>query len=266
VRHVDGRVRKKNLSLFLANHQNGAHALQENYKVLFDENRNPIDVARINRLVADFSESYAKVVREIIGNSVTLKRETFRQNVATLLPPFGMTRVGVFHGLKIEKGIIKDPNRVLDICWIEAKNELLDLKSSLSQQFSHQRSRAILELSPETRKEIVAEVSELFDKLEWITVNGSNIGPVGASKILFAVLPEIALPVDKAEWNYVFRTHSYGKLLFIMIDEISEWEQQSKPTHLETLDPNPLTTLTSVYNVMAMEAREKCKEELKRAK
>jgi hypothetical protein len=109
-------------------------------------------------------------------------------------------------------------------------------------------------LSPETRKLIVARVSDLFDKLEWTTVKGHDIGRVGASKILFAVLPEITLPVDNAEWDYVFRTHSYGRVLSIMIDEISEWEKQSK-THLESLDPNPSTTLTSVYNVMAMEAR-----------
>ena len=109
-------------------------------------------------------------------------------------------------------------------------------------------------MSPEQRNGIVVKVSELFDTLEWTTVNGSDVGRVGASKILFAVLPEIALPVDNAEWDCVFRTHSYDRVLSIMIDEISEWENQSN-THLETLDPHSPTTLTSVYNVMAMAAR-----------
>ncbi|OGD44156.1 hypothetical protein A3K79_00705 [Candidatus Bathyarchaeota archaeon RBG_13_46_16b] len=228
--------------------------MQETFKVLFDEKRKPIDVARIKCLVTDFSESYDKVVKQIINDSATLNRETFGFNVATLLPSFGMTRRGVFHGLKIEKGIIKDPKRVLDACWIQAGEELLDLKNRLSQHTSHRRSRAILELSPEPRNGIVAKLSELFDKLEWTTINGSDIGRVGASKILFAVLPEIALPVDNAEWDYVFRTYSYGKVLSIMIDEISEWEKQSN-THLETVDLHSPTTLTSVYNVMAMAAR-----------
>jgi hypothetical protein len=228
--------------------------LQETFKVLFDKNGNPIDVARIKRLVADFSQIYNEVVKKIIDNSTTLNRETFGFNVATLLPSFGMTRRGAFHGLKIEKGIIKDPNCVLDACWIQAEKELLDLKHRLGQHTSNRTSRAILELSPEQRNGIVAKVSELFDRLEWTTVNCSDIGRVGASKILFAVLPEIALPVDNAEWDYVFRTHSYGRVLSIMIDEISEWEKQTN-THLETLDPHPPTTLTSVYNVMAMEAR-----------
>jgi hypothetical protein len=231
--------------------------LQKNYKVLFDEN-GPIDAARIKHLVTHFPKSYNKTVREIIGNSVTLNKKTFRDNVANLLISFGMTRKGAFHGLKRN-----DPNHLLDDCWAQSEKGLDDLKKRLSQHILHQRSRAVRELSPETRKDIVAHVSELFDKLEWITVNGSYVGPVGASKILFAVLPEIALPVDRDEWNYVFRTHSYSKVLSIMIDEISEWEQQTKPTHLETLDPKSPTTLTSVYNVMAMKARKKCKEELK---
>jgi hypothetical protein len=235
--------------------------LQENYKVLFDENGTPIDLARIKHLVTHFPKSYKDTVREIIGNSVSLNPKTFKSNVTRLLISFGMTRKGPFHGLKRD-----DPNHVLDGCWTQSEKELGDLKDRLSQHILHERSRAVLELSPETRKEIVADVSKLFDKLEWITINGSYVGPVGASKILFAVLPEIALPVDNAEWKYVFRTHSYDKVLSIMIDEISEWEQRSKLTPLETLDPKSPTTLTSVYNVMAMKARKKCKEEVKRAK
>lgn len=43
-----------------------------------------------------------------------------------------------------------------------------------------------------------------------------------------------------------------------MTDEIRLWENKSK-MNLETLDPNPPTTLPSVYNVMAMDARPKTK-------
>jgi hypothetical protein len=39
-----------------------------------------------------------------------------------------------------------------------------------------------------------------------------------------------------------------------MIEEIKEWETNTQ-THLETLDPKPPTTVTSVYNVMAMSER-----------
>lgn len=257
------RADKKLIISFSANDTKVVHTLQETFKVLFDNNRNPIDVAKIKRLVTGFSESYDKVLKKIIENSITLDLETFKFNVATVLPSFKMTRKGVFHGLKIEKGSIVDPNKVLDACWIQTGKELLDLRNRLNQHTSNPRSRAILELSPEQRKGVVAKASELFDKLEWTTVKGGDIGPVGASKILFAVLPEIALPVDRDEWKYVFRTHSYDKVLSIMINEISEWEKQSN-THLETLDSHLPTTLISVYNVMAMEARKRARQTLER--
>jgi hypothetical protein len=109
-------------------------------------------------------------------------------------------------------------------------------------------------LSKDSRNYVVAKTSDLFDKLEWTAIEGSDIGRVGASKILFAVFPEMALPIDNAGWDHVFRTHNYGKVLSIMIDEINEWEKISK-THLETLDSNPMAMLPSVYNVIAMAAR-----------
>lgn len=223
------------------------------FKILFDKNGNPIDIPSIQHELSAFSESYERVVKIIINNSVSLDKNAFRFNVATLLPAFGMTRRGVFHGMKIDKGIPIDPKRVLDKCWAQFGDELEDLKKRISKNTS-QRSRAILELSEDSRNYVVAKASDLFDKLEWTAIEGSDIGRVGASKILFAVFPEMALPIDNAEWDHVFRTHNYGKVLSIMIDEINEWEKKSK-THLETLDSHPMITLPSVYNVMAMSAR-----------
>jgi len=162
--------------------------------------------------------------------------------------------MGAFHGLKIVDGAIRDPNRALDICWTQINGELQDLKKHISQNTSD-RSRAILELSPESRNYAIGKVSELFGKLKWTSVNDSDVGRVGASKILFAVLPEIALPVDNAEWDYVFRTDSYGRVLSTMIDEINEWEAKSQ-LPFESLD-SPPTTIPSIYNVMAMAARPK---------
>ena len=224
----------------------------ERFKVLFHKNGSPIDTPRIKLLVSEFSESYDKVVNKIIADSITLNRDTFRSNVATLMPPFKMTRRGAFRGLKIVDGAIRDPNRALDICWTQVNGELQDLKKHISENTSD-RSRAILELSPESRNYVIGKVSELFEKLKWTSVNDSDVGRVGASKILFAVLPEIALPVDNAEWDYVFRTDNYGRVLSTMIDEINEWEAKSQ-TPFESLD-SPPTTIPSIYNVMAMAAR-----------
>jgi len=225
----------------------------ESFKVLFHKNGSPIDVPRIKRLVSEFGESYDKIVKKIITDSTTVNRDTLRSNVATLMPPFGMTRRGAFHGLKIVGGTIRDPNRVLDICWTQVNGELQDLKKYIGENTSGRRSRTILELSPESRNYVVGKASELFEKLKWISVNDSDVGRVGASKILFAVLPEIALPVDNAEWDYVFRTDNYGRVLSTMINEAHEWETKSQ-TPFESLD-SPPTTIPSIYNVMAMAAR-----------
>lgn len=131
------------------------------------------------------------------------------------------------------------------------------MKKHISENTSNRRSRAILELSPESRNYVIGKASELFEKLKWTSVNGSDVGRVGASKILFAVLPEIALPIDTAEWDYVFRTDNYGRVLSTMIGEVNEWEGKSQ-TPFESLD-SPPTTIPSIYNVMAMAARPKAR-------
>ena len=211
-------------------------------------------------LVSKFGESYKRTVKKIIRNSATLSKDTFRLNVATLLPSFGMTRRGAFHGLKIIGAAIKDPKHVLDVCWAQVGSELPALKEIIAENSFGQRSRAILELSPDSRNYIIESVSDLFEKLKWTDVSGSYVGRVGASKILFAVLPEICLPVDNAEWDHVFRTDDYHRVLLTMIDEINEWEAKAN-TRFESLD-SPPTTLPSVYNVMAMAARPSADESL----
>lgn len=174
-------------------------------------------------------------MKAVITHSITLNRDTFRLNVATLMPSFGMTRKGAFHGLKIVDGVIQDPNGA-GICWTQANQGLHDLKKCVAEIALDRRSRTIVELSAQSRSYTISAASELFDKLKWTSANGSDVGRVAATKILFAVLPEIALPVDNAEWDDVFRTDSYGKILSIMVDEINEWERESgRP--LDTLDP-----------------------------
>lgn len=228
--------------------------MQEPFRILFNKDGKPIDAQRIRHLVSAFSKSYDSTVKIIIDHSIILDKDTFRFNVASLMPSFNMTRRGAFHGLKIANGTIEDPNHVLDTCWTQVDTELRDLKKHVTGNTSCQKSRVILELSPKSRDYVVMKASELFDKLKWTTVNGSRVGRVGASKILFAVLPEIALPVDNREWDYVFRTDNYGKILSIMIDEVNKWERNSK-IPFETLDSHLTKTVPSIYNVMAMHAR-----------
>ena len=172
------------------------------------------------------------------------------------MPPFKMTRNrhSVFYGMKIENGIPRDSiYNVLDSCWKKFGTEFKEVKKHISKNVLH-RNRTLLEL-PEDKKNIAVEkVSQLFDELEWTTINDHDIGRVGASKILFSVFPDFTLPVDTAQWNHVFRTHDYGKVLSTMINEIKEWEKKVG-VNLETLNASYKATLPSVYNVMAMDAK-----------
>jgi len=79
-------------------------------------------------------------------------------------------------------------------------------------------------------------------------------GLVGTSKVFFAVLPEISLPVDTTQWRKVFKTNDYGDIITLMADEIMAWEAQTGYS-LDSCDPSPDSTLPSIYNVMAMKAR-----------
>jgi hypothetical protein len=235
--------------------------LTTQFKILFDETSKPLGIVTIKKKLSHFSKSYDKVVKIVIEKSEKLSRDTFNFNIATLMPPFKMTRnkYSVFYGMKIEEGILKDSDyNVLDSCWKKFGTEFKEVKEHISENVSH-RNRALLEL-PEDKKNIAVEkVSKLFDELEWTTINDHHdIKRVGASKILFALFPEFALPVDNDEWDILFRTHDYGKILSTMINEIKEWEKKLR-VNLETLNTSYKTTLPSVYNVLAMEKKETIK-------
>ena len=84
------------------------------------------------------------------------------------------------------------------------------------------------------------------------------MGLVGASKVLFSVLPEVALPIDNAQWRHVFKTVDFGDVILLMAEEIARWEKATG-TNLDECDPNETLTLPAVYSVMAMKARPKPK-------
>ena len=85
----------------------------------------------------------------------------------------------------------------------------------------------------------------------------TSYGLVGASKMLFAVLPEIVLPVDNIQWLKVFKTVDIGDVINRMAIDIQEWENITQQRFSELDHSKMLTTLPSVYNVMAMDARPK---------
>lgn len=231
--------------------------MQKPFKILFYQNGDPIDHRCIRRFINAFPRHYRKVIRTIIEKSERLNEKVFRFNVATLMPSFKMTRRGAFHGVKIDKkGIISDPNDVIDLCWKQVGNELRKLKEYINENTRGLRNRVLGDLPQTSRNYIVEKNSELFEELREVAVKTSKVGRVGASKVLFAILPEIALPVDNLEWKRVFKTKEYREILSTMVNEIIGWEKKTG-MRLEMLDPE--ATLPAIYNIMAMAARPKAR-------
>lgn len=226
------------------------------FKVLFHDDGNPMDYRCVQRFISAFPKSYRNVVERIIRNSERLSKISFGNNIAELMPSFKMTRAGAFHGLKIaEEGRLIDPNNVTSLCWSKIGNELQELKNYMKSYTSCSRTRVITDLSPKSRNHVIGVTTDLFEKLKNTYVKSSRVGPVGATKVLFASIPEVALPVDNLEWKQVFRTDKYEVILSTMANEIIEWEKMvHRP--LQSLSPYAETTLPAIYNILAMAARD----------
>lgn len=237
--------------------------MQESFRILFHENGDPVDPRCIERFIWAFPKSYRDVVGSIIQKSERLDEEVFGWSVARLMPSFGMARRGAFHGVRLSKNdAVIDKTGVIDLCWKQIGDRLQTLKEFINEE-SCPRNRVLVSLTPDSEDYVIKKSSKLFEDLRKVVVKTrgsrtSRVGPVGASKVLFAVLPEITLPVNNAEWRYVFKTKEYRNILLTMITEIKEWEKKTGD-HLETSDPHPKATLPGIYNIMAMSVRDMLK-------
>lgn len=229
------------------------------YKILFNDNE-PISPEEISNCIEKFGDSYTKAVTKIIRktNSLDLNIDVFIKNSASLLNSFKMARSGPFKGIGVYNDKVVGPVDKLHSCWDSINEDLLFLRNFLNEQNLKPRSRALILLDIDSREKVISYIWTAFKKLLPITMGNYSYGLVGASKILFSVLPEIALPVDNAEWVTVFKTVHYGDVINLMADEIKAWEEQIEK-ELQSCDENKYTTLPTVYNVMAMKAKSKSK-------
>lgn len=216
-------------------------------KVMMDEEGRVYSPDDVRELITAFRESYTDATKEIIVKSQTLDQDgkKFIECASLILINFGMTRSGTFHG---------DNTEILQKCWEVVGIDLLKINKSVRKS-GLLRDRYIVEISESKREALADEIWRLTKKLLPYTRGETSNGLVGASKILFSVLPEIVLPVDNAEWQHVFQTVDLGDVLRTMVQDIQEWEA-IQGIQLTALDKNNrLTTLPAVYNVLAMEAR-----------
>jgi len=222
--------------------------------ILFDNRSNPLKADYIKKCIEGFGESYNATVCEIINNSRKgIDEEIFFKNVATLMPNFKMTRAGPFKGVKYSIGKVKDPNGQIAACWEGISNNAVKLRNFLDLH-KKDRARVLIEILRPTQNEVASELWEMFKKLVSLCMGKNTLGLVAASKVLFAVLPEVALPIDNAQWRRIFKTIDYGDIIRLMAEEITEWERRTGK-RLDSCDSQPLTTLPAIYNVMAMKSK-----------
>lgn len=224
-------------------------------KILFDKLGSPIKASLIKENVAAFGQSYNATVLGIIKKSEDgISQKVFYENVATLMPNFKMTRAGPFKGINCFGGIVHDPNGQIASCWERIGNEVIQLRNFLDGH-KQGRARVLVEIPRPTQEEVASGLWEVFKKLVSLCMGKSTLGLVAASKVLFAVLPEVALPIDNAEWRTVFRTIDYGAIIMAMAAEIAKWEKQSGRL-LDDCSPYEGFTLPTIFNVMAMKDRQ----------
>ena len=100
----------------------------------------------------------------------------------------------------------------------------------------------MVSLAPHSEHQVLQVATKLFTDLRGVVVKTGRVGSVGASKVLFAALPKIALPVDNAEWTPTVKTTDYRNVPNTLIHEIKAWEQETKQS-LNDCYPHPPITL-----------------------
>ena len=217
-------------------------------EILLDAKGHAKSPSYISDKINKFGDSYNNAVEKTINDSKVLDEggKVFIKCASRILSNFKMTRNGPFYGNNI--------GETLSSCWNAVGANLIEINNTVLKS-GLPRDRYILELRERERERLIAEIWLITKKLLPLIMVKPSFGLVGASKILFSVLPEIVLPIDNAEWYYVFKTVDIGDVLLSMVLDIQKWEGITG-RQLNDLDPSKrLTTLPSVYNVMAMHAR-----------
>lgn len=196
--------------------------------ILFDNIGSTVTQQNITDTINDFGYSYSATVHAIINRyQPGLTHDIFFKNVAQLMPNFKMTRKGVFRGVKYENNTAIDPNGQIAACWSIIGNDAVLLRNYLTLQNTSHHNRTLVNISPSARNMAIKDLWKMFKKLLSICMSDGSYGLVAASKVLFAVLPEIALPIDNAQWKSLFKTVDYGDIITAMADEIMAWESQT---------------------------------------
>lgn len=219
-----------------------------NCNILFNNSGHALLANDVSFKINHFNESYIVATEDIIRDSKVLdpNGSVFYSCALRILSNFGMTRRGPFYG--------ESKKEILIACWQAIGSELLEINQFIRSS-GLSRDRFLLEVDDAQKEELIAKIWFMVKELLPFTMSRSTYGLVGASKILFSVLPELILPTDNNQWKQLFKTVDLGDVIRFMATDIKKWEAATNQ-HLNDLDSSRrLTTLPSIYNVIAMAAR-----------
>jgi len=218
--------------------------------ILFDADGRAIAPEVVRGVIQRFPDAYKKSTQDVIQESQQMGNngQHFIYCAKRILSSFGMTRGGLFRRANLEDQ--------LQLCWGAVGPALLRINRSVLDS-GLSRDRYLLELGQQERERLISDIWATTKQLLPFTMGDTSYGLVAGSKILFSVLPEIVLPIDNAQWLRVFKTVDLGDVIRHMALDIQRWEAITG-SRLNELDRSgKLTTLPSLYNVMAMDARPK---------
>jgi hypothetical protein len=221
-------------------------------KVLFEPSGKPRSSIYISYCVAMRERHYSQAIQEITkGTENLIDFGVFSRNAVSLLVSSKMTRRGPFQGVRIVQEKIHDPEAMLDRVWDIIGKPSVELKSLLLDAGIQNRSRTMIEMPEPIMDRIVESLWKMFKRLLPLCLGVNTLGLAAASKILFSIFPEIALPVEKSQWKDLFQTVDYSDIIYLMRAEISEWEKRCQK-RLNDCDPIGSFTLPVIYNAAAM--------------
>jgi hypothetical protein len=158
--------------------------------ILFKDKNSPRSLEEITREIAKFKDDYINTTRNLILDSAELDEngETFVKNGFLILSKFGMNRGGPFAVKEITIA-------TLQRCWEETGESLFCIKRVLNES-GHPRERLLLDMEQKCLESLIDKIWDAMKLMLPFTMGATSYGLVGASKLLFAVFPEMVLLVS----------------------------------------------------------------------
>lgn len=221
-------------------------------RILFEPSGDPRCSIYISYCVAKMERHYARAVHETTRSTETLiDFSVFSRSAVRVMVTSNMTRRGPFQGVRLVRGEIHDPDAILNRVWDAVGKGIVKLKSLMLKSCGQNRSRMLVEMPEPLMDRIVADLRRMFNRLLPLCRGVKTPGRTAASKILFSVFPEIALPVEKALWKDSLQAVDYADIIRLMRAEISAWESRSRK-RINDCDPHGSITLPTFYNAVVL--------------